>query len=281
MENIKLSNNIEMPSIGFGTFMLRDNCKEHVLNALKLGFRLIDTAASYFNEKDIGRAIKVSGIPRERLFVTTKLWIQDAGYENTIKAFDRSLKNLGLDYLDLYLIHQPYGDYFGSWRAMEKLMKEGYIRAIGVSNFSSERIVDLSLNTDTAPMVNQIEIHPYFSQREAVAEMKKYGCQPQAWGPLCEGQKNIFNDPILSEIARCHGKSVAQIALKWNLQNGIAVIPRSACEEHRAENINLDDFTLTDEEMRRIAALDQGYSEIIDHRCAHTARKLINCKIHD
>lgn len=281
MNNIKLSNNVEMPSVGFGTFMLRNNCKEHVLNALKLGFRLIDTAASYFNEEDIGRAIKESGIPREKLFITTKLWVQDAGYENTIKAFDISLKNLRLDYLDLYLIHQPYGDCFGSWRAMEELMKEGYIRAIGVSNFSPERIVDLSLNTDTAPMVNQIEIHPYFSQCGAIAEMKKYGCQPQAWGPLCEGQKNIFNDPILSEIAHSHGKSAAQIALKWNLQNGVAVIPRSACREHRAEDIDLDDFILTDEEMQRIKSLDQGYSEIIDHRCAHTARKLINFKIHN
>ncbi|MDO4943857.1 MAG: aldo/keto reductase [Ruminococcus sp.] len=281
MNNIKLSNNVEMPSVGFGTFMLRNNCKEHVLNALKLGFRLIDTAASYFNEEDIGRAIKESGIPREKLFITTKLWVQDAGYENTIKAFDISLKKLRLDYLDLYLIHQPYGDCFGSWRAMEKLMKEGYIRAIGVSNFSPERIVDLSLNTDTAPMVNQVEIHPYFSQCEAIAEMKKYGCQPQAWGPLCEGQKNIFNDPILSEIAHSHGKSAAQIALKWNLQNGVAVIPRSACREHRAEDIDLDDFILTDEEMQRIKSLDQGYSEIIDHRCAHTARKLINFKIHN
>lgn len=281
MNNIKLSNNVEMPSVGFGTFMLRNNCKEHVLNALKLGFRLIDTAASYFNEEDIGRAIKESGIPREKLFITTKLWVQDAGYENTIKAFDISLKKLRLDYLDLYLIHQPYGDCFGSWRAMEKLMKEGYIRAIGVSNFSPERIVDLSLNTDTAPMVNQIEIHPYFSQCGAIAEMKKYGCQPQAWGPLCEGQKNIFNDPILSEIAHSHGKSAAQIALKWNLQNGVAVIPRSACREHRAEDIDLDDFILTDEEMQRIKSLDQGYSEIIDHRCAHTARKLINFKIHN
>lgn len=162
MENIKLSNNVEMPSVGFGTFMLRDNCKEHVLNALKLGFRLIDTAASYFNEEDIGRAIKESGIPREKLFVTTKLWVQDAGYENTIKAFDRSLKNLRLDYLDLYLVHQPYGDYFGSWRAMEKLMKEGYIRAIGVSNFSPERIVDLSLNTDTSPMVIRLKFTRIF-----------------------------------------------------------------------------------------------------------------------
>lgn len=281
MENIKLSNNVDMPSIGFGTFMLRDNCKEYVLNALKLGFRLIDTAASYFNEEDIGRAIKESGIPREKLFVTTKLWIQDTGYENTFKAFERSLKNLGLNYLDLYLVHQPYGDYFGSWRAMEKLMKEGFIRAIGVSNFSSERIVDLSINTDIAPMVNQIEIHPYFSQREAISEMRKYGCQPQAWGPLCEGQKNILGDPILSEIARSHGKSAAQIALKWNLQNGIAVIPCSTCEEHRAEDIGLDDFILTDKEMRLIDSLDQGCSEIIDHRCAHTARQLINFKIHD
>ena len=280
MKYVKLKNGVEMPMVGFGTFMLRENCTEHVLRALKQGYRLVDTAASYFNEEDVGRAIKQSGVPRDELFITTKLWIQDAGYDNTLKAFDVSLKNLGLEYLDLYLIHQPYGDYYGSWRAMEKLMKEGYIRAIGVSNFSAERIVDLSLNTDTPPMIDQIEIHPYFAQRDAVADMKKYGCLPQAWGPFCEGQKDIFNDPILTRIAQSHGKTTAQIALKWNLQHGVAVIPRSTCEEHRTEDISLDDFTLADDEMQLIDTLDQGHSEIIDHRCAHTARKLINCKIH-
>ena len=280
MKNMILSNGVEMPELGFGSFMIKQNCEQHVADALKLGYRLIDTAASYFNEEAVGRAIKASGIPREELFVTSKLWVQDAGYENTLKAFDKSLKALGFDYLDLYLIHQPYGDYFGSWRAMEKLMKDGYIRAIGVSNFSAERVVDLALNSDTAPMVDQIELHPFFPQEDTITEIRKYGCVPQAWGPLCEGQKDIFNNLSLCDIGKAHGKTAAQVALKWNLQRGVAVIPRSTDTAHRAENIALD-LTLTDEEMQRISALDIGHSEIIDHRCAHTARQLINWKIHD
>ena len=280
MEMITLANGVQMPTISFGTFMIKQNCEQHVLDALKQGYRLIDTAASYFNEEAVGRAIRQSDIPREELFVTSKLWVQDAGYDSTIKAFQTSLKALGLDYLDLYLIHQPYGDYYGSWRVMEKLMKDGYIRAIGVSNFSAERVVDLALCTDTVPMVDQIELHPFFAQTEALAEIRKYGCVPQAWGPLCEGQRDIFNNPMLCEIGIAHGKSAAQVALKWNLQRGIPVIPRSTNTEHRAENLDLD-FTLSDEEIQRISVLDIGHSEIIDHRCAHTARQLIKWKIHD
>lgn len=206
--------------------------------------------------------------------------MQDTGYDNTLKAFEHSLKALGLDHIDLYLIHQPFGDYYGSWRAMERLMKEGCIRAIGVSNFSAERVVDLALCTDTPPMVDQIELHPYLAQIDTLAEIRKYGCVPQAWGPLCEGQRDIFNDPILCEIGKAYGKTAAQAALKWNLQRGVAVIPRSTKEKHRAENIDLD-FTLSDEQMQKIYSLDIGHSEIIDHKCAHTARQLIKWKIHD
>ena len=280
MEMITLSNGVQMPTLGFGTFMIKQDCEEHVSDALKQGYRLIDTAASYFNEEAIGRAIKSSGIPRDELFITSKVWVQDAGYDNTLKAFEYSLKAIGLDYLDLYLIHQPYGDYYGSWRAMEKLMKDGYITAIGVSNFSAERVVDLALCTDIAPMVDQIELHPSFPQDDTIAEIRKYGCVPQAWGPLCEGQRDIFNNPTLSEIGKTYGKTAAQVTLKWNLQRGVAVIPRSTKHKHRAENLDLD-FMLSDEEMQKISALDIGHSEIIDHRCAHTARQLINWKIHD
>ncbi|SDA24710.1 Aldo/keto reductase [Ruminococcus sp. YE71] len=280
MDSIKLSNGVSMPMLGFGTFMIKQDCEQHVADALKLGYRLVDTASAYFNEAAVGRAISASGITRGELFVTSKVWVQDAGYDNTLRAFEKTLRELGLDYLDLYLIHQPYGDYYGSWRAMERLMDDGLIRAIGVSNFSPERVVDLALNSDTPPMVDQIELHPFLPQTDAIAEIRKYGCVPQAWGPLCEGQRDIFGNPTLTEIAASHGKTAAQIALKWNLQRGVAVIPRSTNHKHRAENLCLD-FTLTDEEMQRITSLDIGHSEIIDHRCAHTARQLINWKIHD
>lgn len=279
MDSIRLSNDVSMPMLGFGTFMIKQGCEQHVSDALKLGYRLIDTASAYFNEAAVGRAIRSSGIPRGELFITSKVWVQDAGYDNTLRAFERSLRALGVEYLDLYLIHQPFGDYYGSWRAMEKLMADGCIKAIGVSNFSPERVVDLALNSDTPPMVDQIELHPFLPQTDAVAEIRKYGCVPQAWGPFCEGQRDIFNYPTLTEIATAHGKTAAQVALKWNLQRGVAVIPRSTDHEHRAENLDLD-FTLTDEEMQRITSLDIGHSEIIDHRCAHTARQLINLKIH-
>lgn len=203
------------------------------------------------------------------------------GYDNTIKAFQHSLKELNTDYIDLYLIHQPYGDYYGSWRVMEKFMHDGYIRAIGVSNFTPERIVDLCLNSDFSPMVNQLERHPYFLNKEALFEMQKNGVAAQAWGPLCEGQKDIFGNQILNDIAAVHGKSAAQLILKWNLQSGVAVIPCSTSERHRLEKISLDDFELSDEEMQLINSMDLGHSEIIDHRCGHTARQLINWRIHD
>ena len=207
--------------------------------------------------------------------------IQDEGFESTLKAFDTSRKNLGLDYLDMYLIHQPFGNCFGSWRAMEKLLKEGYVRAVVVSNFAPERVVDLALNSEIPPMVDQIEVHPYFAQRSAVKEIRSFGYEVQAWGPLCEGQKEIFTDPVLTKIANAHGVTTAQVALKWNLQNGIAVIPRSSQEHHRRENIDLGGFTLTADEMNEITKLDQSFSEIINYHCTNTAKKLINCKIHD
>ena len=242
---------------------------------------MIDTAASYGNEEAVGRAIRQSDVPREELFITTKLWVQDAGYDSTLKAFDCSIQKLGLDYLDLYLIHQPFGDYYGAWRAMERLYEEGVLRAVGVSNFPPERIVDLCMNHKIRPAVNQIEIHPFFQQREALRVMKEYEVVPEAWGPLSEGQKDIFNHRILSKIASKHKKTTAQVILRWHLQRGIVAIPKTVHRERMEENISLDDFELTDREMEAIASMDIGHSEIIDPHCFCTAKQLNSIKIHE
>lgn len=229
----------------------------------------------------MGKAVRSSGIPRKDLFVTTKLWVQDAGYDNTLKAFDTSLKKLGLDYVDLYLIHQPFGDTYGAWRAMERLYREGVVRAIGVSNFSPDRLVDLCMNQEILPMVNQIEIHPFFQQQEALKVMEDYHVAPEAWGPLSEAQKNIFHDKVLSRIAQKHGKTTAQVILRWHFQRGIVTIPRTIRKERMAENLDIWDFSLTEKEMAAIAGMDIGHSEIIDHRCFVTARQLNSVKIHE
>lgn len=282
MQSITLNNGVQMPMEGYGVFQINDaaQCEQCVSDALSLGYRLIDTASAYGNEEAVGRAIRSSGVAREELFITTKLWVQDTGYENTRKAFFTSLEKLGLDYLDLYLIHQPFGDYYGSWRAMEELHREGKVRTIGVCNFPPERLVDLCMNHEITPAVNQIEIHPFFQQDEAIQVMKEFQVTPQAWGPLSEGQKDIFHNKTLETIARKHDKTVAQVILRWHIQRGVIVIPKSVRKERMAENLSIWDFALTEKEMKTIAGMDIGHSEIIDHRCWCTAKQLNGFKIH-
>ena len=271
-----------MPMLGYGVFQITDSaeCERCVCDALETGYRLFDTAAAYGNESAVGAAIRNSGVPRAELFVTTKLWVQDETYDGTRKAFDTSLKKLGLSYLDLYLIHQPFGDYYDAWRAMERLYEEGVIRAIGVSNFPSERMVDLCMNNQIKPAVNQIEIHPFWGQQETLHVMQELGVASQAWGPLSEGQKDIFNHRVLQKIAEKHKKTTAQVILRWHFQRGVVTIPKTVHRERMVENMNIWDFTLTEKEMAAIATMDIGHSEIIDHRCYCTARQLNSVKIH-
>ena len=282
MQYRTLSNGVELPMIGYGTFQIKDaaQCEQCVSQALEAGYRLFDTAASYENEAAIGRALHGSGLPRKEWLVTTKLWVQDAGYDGTLKAFDRSLKQLGLDHIDLYLIHQPFGDYYGAWRAMERLYREGGVRAIGVSNFTPERLVDLCMNQEIRPMVNQIEVHPFFQQNTALRVMEDYGVVPQAWGPFSETQKDIFHHKTLAKIAGRHGKTTAQGILRWHLQRNIPAIPKTVHRERMIENLKVFDFELTAKEMESIAGMDIGHSEIIDHHCFSTARQLNSVKIH-
>ncbi|WP_027364813.1 aldo/keto reductase [Desulfotruncus alcoholivorax] len=283
MDYVTLNNGIRIPMEGFGVFQIEDAkvCEQAVSDALDAGYRLIDTASAYFNEEAVGAAIRKSGIPREELFITTKLWIQDAGYEKAKKAFQTSLDKLGLEYLDLYLIHQPFNDYYGSWRAMEELYEEGKIRAIGVSNFYPDRLADLCVNARIIPAVNQVEIHPFFQQDEALKIMKEFGVQPQAWGPLAEGKHGIFTNEILTSIASKYDKTVAQVVLRWNVQRGVVIIPKSKRKERIEENLNIWDFALSDEDMTNIAKLDLGHSEIIDHFSPETAKWLNGWKIHE
>ncbi len=283
MEHVVLNNGVKMPMEGFGVYQVPEAavCEQAVSDALSAGYRLIDTAAAYFNEEAVGTAIKKSGIPRKELFITTKLWIQDAGYDSAKKAFQTSLNKLGLDYIDLYLIHQPMGDYYGSWRAMEELYKEGKIRAIGVCNFYPDRLADLCVNAEVVPAVNQVELHPFFAQTGALNTMKEFGVQPEAWGPMAEGRHGIFTHPVLTEIGAKYGKTAAQVALRWNTQRGVVVIPKSTHKERMEENLNIWDFSLSDEDMEAVNALDLGHSEIIDHSAAETAKFLNGWKIHD
>lgn len=283
MEYTTLCNGVKMPMEGFGVFQVpeADVCEQAVTDALAAGYRLIDTAAAYFNEEAVGAAIRKSKIPREELFITTKLWIQDAGYENAKRAFQVSLDKLGLEYIDLYLIHQPMNDYYGSWRAMEELYEEGKIRAIGVCNFYPERLTDLCLNAKIKPMVNQVELHPFFAQSDALETMKEFEIVPEAWGPMAEGKHGIFTHPVLTEIGAKYGKTAAQAALRWNVQRGVVIIPKSVHKERMEENLNIWDFRLNDEDMAAIGALDLGHSEIIDHSAADTAKFLNGWKIHE
>lgn len=281
MNYIKLNNGIEMPMVGFGVFQISDltECEHAISKALEIGYRLIDTASVYRNEQAVGQAIKRSGIPRNELFITTKTWISEAGYEQTRKAFDASMKRLGLDYLDLYLIHMPFGDYYGSWRAMEELYERGKIRAIGVCNFEPDRLMDLCKNARVIPCINQIEIHPFTQQKKSFNVMNKHGVQAEAWAPFAEGLKGLFHNDVLSNIGHKYGKTVAQVVLKWHIQRGVIVIPKSVHEERIEENFNIWDFSLTAQELELIEQMDTGQSLILDLHAPEEVERLynINC----
>ena len=276
MDDITLNNGLKMPLEGFGVFQIPDptQCEQAVLDAISFGYRLIDTAAAYMNEQAVGAALKKCGVPREELFVTTKLWVQDASYEGAKKAIETSLQKLGLSYIDLYLIHQPFGDVYGAWRAMEELYREGKVRAIGVSNFQPDRLVDLILHNEVVPAVNQVETHPFCQQAEEAGIMARYGVQAEAWAPFAEGRNNLFGNEVLTDLAAKHRKSVAQVVLRWLIQRGIVVIPKSVHKERMAENIDVFDFTLPPEDMARIAALDMKQSCFLSHRDPQTVEWL-------
>lgn len=253
MKDVRLNNGVMMPSIGLGVFQISENETEQVVtDAIEVGYRLIDTASAYFNEEQVGSAIRRSGIKREEFFITTKLWVQDYEYDDALRAFDLSMKKLGLDYLDLYLMHKPYGNYYAAWRAMERLYKEGRIRAIGVTSFSDERLQDLFLHNEVRPAVNQLETHPFFQQQAANMFLQQEGIQHEAWAPFAEGQNDIFNHPVLKEIAVRHGKSVGAVVLRWLNQRNIVVIPKTVRKERMIENLNIFDFILTDETLKTI-----------------------------
>lgn len=280
METVKLNNGVKMPILGFGVYQIDDatSCEKAVLNAFETGYRLIDTAAAYLNEEAVGRAISKSLLPREEIFITTKLWIQDSGYDSAKKAFERSIKRLGVDYLDLYLIHQPYGDVYGSWRAMEELYKEGRVRAIGVSNFQPDRLVDLILHNKIVPAVNQIEINPFCQQHDSVKIMRQYGVLAESWAPFAEGKNGIFENPILSDIAAKYGKSIAQVVIRWLVQRGIVAIPKSVRKDKIEENFNALSFELDESDMEKIALLDTGKSCFFSHRDPEIVKWLSSVK---
>lgn len=283
MKYVTLNNGVKMPLEGFGVFQIPDEqvCENAVSDAIKSGYRLIDTAAAYMNEEAVGRAIAKSGVPREELFVVTKLWVQDAGYEKAKKAFETSLEKLGLDYLDLYLIHQPMGDYYGAWRAMDEVYKEGKVRAIGVCNFYPAVLADFCETVDVIPAVNQVELHPFFAQENALENMKEYGVTPMAWGPLAEGKHGIFSHPVLTAIGEKYGKSAAQIALKWNVQRNVVIIPKSTHIERMEQNMDIWDFELTADEMAEILSLDLSKSEIVDHSDPAFIKMIHSLKVHE
>ena len=283
METVKLNNGIEMPLEGFGVFQVPDPavCEQAVLDAIATGYRLIDTAAAYMNEEAVGKAIAKCGVPREELFVTTKLWVQDASYEGAKAAIETSLNKLGLDYIDLYLIHQPMGDYIGAYRAMEEAYKAGKLRAIGVCNCYPQILTDICETVDVIPAVNQVELHPFFQQENALALMKEYGVQPEAWGPFAEGNHGIFTHPVLTKIGEKYGKSAAQVALRWNVQRGVIVIPKSVHKERMEQNIDIWDFRLSDADMAEIAKLDIGHSEIVDRYDPKFVQMLHQLKVHE
>ena len=276
MKSVTLNNGVVMPTLGLGVFQVEDAavCERSVLDAIEAGYRLIDTAAAYLNEEAVGRAIKRSGVAREELFVTTKLWVQDAGYESARAAFRRSLQRLQLDYLDLYLIHQPFGDVYGSWRSMEELCRDGEVRAIGVSNFPPDRLVDLALHNDVTPALNQVETHPFCQQIDAAEVMRGLGVQIEAWGQFAEGRNGLFKNPVLSSIAGDHDRSVAQVVLRWLLQRSVVTIPKSVREERIVENIAVFDFELSREDMERIASLDTMTSLFFSHTDPAVVRRI-------
>ena len=267
MEFVTLNNGIKMPMEGFGVFQVPDPavCKQAVLDAIATGYRLIDTAAAYMNEEAVGEAIRECGLPRPELFITTKLWVSDASYDKAKAAIQRSMDKLDVTYIDLYLIHQPMGDYIGAYRAMEEAYKEGYLRAIGVCNCYPHVLADICETVEVTPAVNQVELHPFFQQPEALKLMAEYDVVPEAWGPFAEGKHGIFTNPVLVEIGEKYGKSAAQVALRWNIDRGVVVIPKSVHKNRMEQNFDIWDFRLTEEEIEKIAALDLGHSEIVNH----------------
>lgn len=268
MQTIKLNNGVEIPILGFGVFQVSDlaECERSVRDAIDVGYRLIDTAQSYGNEEAVGKAIKDSGVKREEVFITTKLWIQTNGYEGTKKAFENSLRKLQLDYLDLYLIHQPFGDVYGEWRAMQDLYKEGKVRSIGVSNFQPDRLMDLIVHNEIVPTVNQIETHPFHQQNETQKFLQENNVQIESWGPFAEGKNNLFHNELLASIGKKYGKTIAQVVIRWLTQRGVIAISKSVRKERMIENFNSLDFELTGEEMEAIKTLDTKTSQFFDHR---------------
>lgn len=277
MKTVKLSNGVEMPLEGFGVFQVPEElCEQTVRDAIDIGYRLIDTASSYQNEEAVGRAVRGCGVPRQELFITTKAYVQEMGYDKTMAAFENSLKKLGLDYLDLYLVHMPFGDYYGAWRAMEELYRAGRVRAIGVCNFLPDRLLDLCYNVKISPQINQIERHPHYQRPEELALMKELGVQPQAWAPFAEGLKGMFTEPVLQQIGLKHGKTPAQVILRWNVQQGVIVIPKSVHKDRMAENLSIWDFALDAEDMAQIAALDKNSPSMLDTRKLSEIRRVYN-----
>jgi len=283
MQKVVLNNGLEMPILGFGVFQMNDleECERSVSDAIEIGYRLIDTAASYGNEEAVGKAIQKSGVARDEIFITTKLWIQDADYESTKKAFQQSLDKLRLDYLDLYLIHQPYGDVYGVWRAMQELYREGRTKAIGVSNFYPDRLMDLIVHNEIVPAVNQIETHPFHQQIETQKFLKENNVQLESWGPFAEGKNNIFHNDVLLSIAGKYSKSVAQVILRWLMQRDVVAIPKSVRKERMSENFNVFDFELSADDMDAVATLDSKQSAFFDHRDPAIVKALGTRKIHD
>jgi 2,5-diketo-D-gluconate reductase A len=280
MQTVTLNNGVQMPILGFGVYQIpAEQTEQAVTDALAAGYRHIDTAAAYGNEEAVGRAIAASGIPRDELFVTTKLWVHDGGEEGTTRAFEASLQRLGLDHVDLYLIHQPFGDVYSYWRAMQDLNRQALARAIGVSNLQADRLVDLIDHNEVTPAVDQVETHPFFQRTADQELMRERGVQIQSWGPFAEGRNDLFADPTLSAIGGAHGRSVAQVVLRWLVQRGVVVIPKSVRPERMAENIDVFDFELSAEEMARIAALDTGASLFFDHRDPAMVSRLGNVRV--
>ena len=281
MQTVTLNNGVKMPLLGFGVYQIPDaeECENAVYEALSAGYRLIDTAAGYLNEEAVGRAIKRSGVPREELFITTKIWVQDAGYESAKLAFAKSLKKLQLEYLDLYLIHQPFGDYYGTWRAMEELYREGKTKSIGVSNFMPDRLMDLIVHNEIVPAVNQIETHPFYQQTESAAFLKEQGVQHQSWAPFAEGRNNLFNNELLTSVAEKHNKSVAQIVLRWLVQREVVVIPKSVSKERIVENFDILDFALSEADMEYISSLDTRESLFLSYRDPEVAKMMGNLRV--
>lgn len=277
MQYVTLNNGVKMPQLGFGVFQMTDldECEEIVYEAITHGYRLIDTAASYGNEEAVGKAIKRSGVPREELFITTKLWISDATYEGTKKAFQLSLERLGLDYLDLYLIHQPLNDVYGSWRAMEELYEEGKIRAIGVSNFYPDRLIDLIAFNKVTPALNQIEINPFFQREEDLQVMKEKGVQSEGWAPFAEGKNDLFHNELLQKIGDKYNKSIAQVILRWNIQRGVVAIPKSANVDRMKQNADIFDFELSADDIEKISTLDENKSSFFNHREPAAVERLV------